>query len=86
MQHYGGVNHSRLEYHESASELEVGWSIRNEGDVFLVQENELVKSPENWKIIQVIDLGDNAESFGREAIDLFFGRVGGGTIICSENL
>lgn len=79
-----GVNHSRLEYHESASELEVGWSIRNEGDVFLVQENELVKSPENWKIIQVIDLGDN-ESFGREAIDLFFERIGGGTIICSEN-
>ena len=57
-----GVNHSRLEYHESASELQVGWSIRNEGDVFLVQENEMVKSPENWKIIQVIDLGDN-ESF-----------------------
>ncbi len=80
-----GVNHSRLEYHESASELEVRWSIRNVGDMFLVSENELVKSPENWKIIQVIDLGDN-ESYGGEAIDLLFGRNGGGTIICSENI
>ena len=33
--------------------------------MFLVQENELVKSPENWKIIQVIDLGDN-ESFAEK--------------------
>ena len=52
--------------------------------MFLVPESELVKSPENWVIIQVVDLGDN-ESFGGEAMDISFGRIGGGTVLCSED-
>ena len=76
------VNSTRGNYHRSASMLDVDWSSGHEGDVFLASGGVNVSAPDDWNIIEIIDLRDNS-STGKEAMDMIFGKEEGASLICN---
>ena len=61
--------------------LDVDWSSGHEGDVFLASGGVNVSAPDDWSIIQIIDLRDKS-STGKEAMDMIFGKGGNASLIC----
>ena len=75
------TNSTRGNYHRSASMIDVDWSSGHEGDVFLASGGVNVSAPDDWSIIEIIDLRDKS-STGKEAMDMIFGKEGDATLIC----
>lgn len=79
-----GVDEARSSRHDEASSLDLGGSMRHVGDMVLASEGMTVTTPQNWRIVLVVDLSNN-ESEGAEAIDLIFNRDTDASRLCEDS-